>query len=62
MFTFAERFFSRSVNCFLGRVVHVPYGDDEHAPVVRQLDPFAEHADGLIARVEVDVDITPFFV
>ena len=40
---------------------YVLHGGQEHTQVVRRIDQFADHADGLFARVEVDVDLSCFF-
>ena len=60
MFTYAKLFFSRNGKGFLAQDVHVLDGSEVYAPVIRRFDQVADHVDGLIARVEVDVGVTPF--
>ena len=54
MSTFAELF-----PLPLPRVVYVVQRGEERAQVVRGLDLFGHHADGLVTHVEVDVVFTP---
>ena len=58
MVTFAELFSLAMSRVSSGK--SPMYFTEKHAPMVRRLDQLANHADGLIARVEVDVDFTSF--
>ena len=50
--------YSRSVEGLLGQAVHVPDVGEEHVQVAHRPDQLANHADGLLARGDIDAVFT----